>query len=247
MNVIKTSALPCLCAFALMTTAAAAQSRSNPVVDQMIEALGGRAFLDVKEIQMSGRFFAFTRGQLSGTDAFVDYIKFPDMERTEFGKDKNKTISINRGSEGWKIEGKKDPEPQTVGETAEFLSDFKTSFDYVLRFVVKHPQTTVQTLPSEIIDFKRADVVELRDAAKNRIRFYIDRNTRLPIKMQVRKGDDPKVREELFGNWHKFQDVMTPLFASRFKDGIKTMEIRAETASYNSGLSDNLFSAPSVK
>ena len=247
MNVTKAFVPSCLCAFVLMTTAAAAQSRSNQIADQMIEALGGPAFLDVKEIQISGRFFAFTRGELSGTDAFVDYIRFPDMERTEFGKEKNKTVSINRGNEGWKIEGKKDPEPQTAGETAEFLSDFKTSFDYVLRFVIRHPQTTVQTLPGEIIDFKRTDVVELRDAAKNRIRFYIDRNSHLPIKMQVRKGNDSAVREELFANWHKFQGVTTPLLVSRFKDGVKTLEIRAETASYNSGLSDNLFSAPPVK
>jgi hypothetical protein len=38
---------------------------------------------------------------------------------------------------------------------------------------------------------------------------------------------------------------MTPLFVARFKDSIKTMEIRAETVNYNSGLSDNLFAPPS--
>jgi hypothetical protein len=34
---------------------------------------------------------------------------------------------------------------------------------------------------------------------------------------------------------------MTPLFVTRYSDGVKTMEIRAETATYNSGLSENLF------
>jgi hypothetical protein len=225
----------------------AAQSRTATALDQMITALGGADFLGVKEIQSSGRFFPFTRGELSAADSFVDYIRFPDMERTEFGREKNKSVTINIGSEGWKIEPKKDPEPQTIGEVNEFLSDFRTSFDYVLRFVAKHPQTAVQILPSEIMDFKRADVVELRDSAKNRIRFYIDRNTHLPIKMQVRKAAEPGLREELFGNWHKFQGVMTPLFVSRSKDGLKTMEIRAETVSYNPGLSDNLFAPPATK
>jgi hypothetical protein len=234
----------CLCVFVFT---AVAQVRSNPVIDQMIEALGGPAFLDVKEIHTTGRFFAFTKGQLSGGDLFVDYIKFPDMERTEFGREKNKSISINKGTEGWKIEPKEEPEPQTPGQTAEFLADFKTSFDYVLRFVLKHPQTTAQILPSEIIDFKRADVVELRDAAKNRIRFYVDRASHLPVKMQVRKANESSIREELFGNWHKFQGVMTPLFVTRSKDGVKTMEIRAETAVYNSGLAETLFSPPAVK
>ena|SRR5437867_703961 len=227
-----------LCALVLTTRA---QSRANPTVDQMLDALGGQAFLDVKDIHTTGRFFGFTRGQLSGGDLFSDYIKFPDMERTEFGGPKNKSITVNRGKEGWKVEGKKDPEQQTPGEVEEFVKGFKASFDYVLRFVVKDRQTTVQNLSTEIIDFKRTDVVELRDATKNRIRFYIDRDTHLPLKMQVRRNDDGKLREEQYANWHKFEGVMTPLFISRYTDGVKTMEIRAETAVYNSGLADNLF------
>jgi len=228
----------CLCIFVVTVHA---QSRPNPTIDQMIQALGGQAFLDVKDIHTSGRFFAFTRGELSGGDLFSDYIKFPDMERTEFGGAKNKSITINRGKEGQKVEAKKDPEQQTPGEVEDFLKEFKTSLDYVLRFVLGDRQTTVQNLPTEIIDFKRTDVVELRDAAKNRIRFYIDRDTHLPQKMQVRRNDDSKLREEQYANWHKFQGVMTPLYVSRFTDGVKTMEIRAETAVYNSGLSETLF------
>ena len=233
--------------FAFLFQAAWGQSRSNPVFDQMIEALGGQTFLDVKDIHTTGRFFTFSKGDLSGSDLFSDYIKFPDMERTEFGREKNKSITINKGSEGWKIEPKNDPEPQAAVQAEEFVKNFKTSFDYVLRFVVKQPQTTIQTLPGEIIDFKRTDVVELRDSAKNRIRFYVDRQTRFPIKMQVRRADRQGIQEELYGNWHKFQGVATPLFISRSTNGVKTMEIRAETAAYSSGLSDNLFAAPAAK
>ena len=230
--------LLCLFAFALTVQA---QTRPKQTIDEMVEALGGRTFLDVKDIHTTGRFFAFTRGELSDADMFSDWIKFPDMERTEFGGPKNKAITINRAKEGMKVEGKKEPEQQTPGEGEEFLKGFKTSFDYVLRFVIKERQTTVQSLPTEIINFKRTDVVELRDSAKNLIRFYIDRQTHLPLKMQVRRNDDAKLREEQYANWHKFQDVMTPLFVSRYTDGVKTMEIRAETVVYNSDLSENLF------
>ena len=207
----------------------------------MIDALGGQTFIDVDDIHTTGRFFAFTRGELSAADLFSDFIKFPDMERTEFGGPKFKSITINRGKTGSKVEGKKDPAEQTPGEGEEFLKGFKTSFDYVLRFVVQDRQTTIQNLPTEVVNFKRTDVVEMRDAAKNLIRFYIDRETHLPVKMQVRRNDDPKLREEQYANWHKFQGVQTPLFVTRYTDGLKTMEIRAETVTYNSGLADNLF------
>jgi hypothetical protein len=230
--------LLCLC---LSTVEIYAQSRATQTTDRMIQALGGQAFLGVKDIHTTGRFFAFTRGELTGADLFSDYIKFPDMERTEFGSPKNKSITINRGKEGSKVEGKKDPEQQTPGEVEEFSKGFKTSFDYVLRFVVSDRRTTIQNLPTEIIDFKRTDVVELRDAEKNRIRFYIDRETHLPLKMQVRRSDDPKLREEQYANWHQFQGVTTALFVSRYTDGVKTMEIRAETVAYNSDLPETLF------
>jgi hypothetical protein len=236
----------CLCAL-LLTDPAGAQTKPAQVIDQMIGALGGAAFLDVRDIHTTGRFFAFTRGDLSGSDVFSDYIKFPDMERVEFGTLNRKSIKINRGKEGWTIPGKKEPLPQSAAETEEFLKGFKTSLDYVLRFVLKARQTTIQNLPTELIDFKRADVVELRDPEKNRIRFYIDRDTHLPVKMQVRRTDDPKLYEEQFANWHKFEGVMTPLYVSRLTDGVKTMEIHLETADYNPGVSDNLFAAPPSK
>jgi outer membrane lipoprotein-sorting protein len=228
----------CLCAFVL---SAHAQSRGIQPLNQMIDSLGGQTFLDVTDIHTTGRFFGFSRGELNSSDFFADYIKFPDMERTEFGGPKFKTISINRGKQGMKVEGKKEPVEQTPGEVEEFQKAFKTSFDYVLRFVANDRQTTIQNLGTEMVDFKRTDVIELRDPAKNRIRFYIDRESHLPVKLQVRRSDDSKLREEQYANWHKFQGINTPLFVTRYTDGLKTMEIHSENAVYNSNLSDTLF------
>ncbi|PYS14191.1 MAG: hypothetical protein DMG15_08895, partial [Acidobacteria bacterium] len=224
--------LLCLCVLA-GTRPAEAQTKATQLIDQMIDALGGQTFLDVKDIHTTGRFFAFTRGQLSGSDIFSDYIKLPDMERVEFGPTTRRTTQINRGKEGWKIVAKKSPEPQSPGEIEEFLKGLKTSLDYVLRFTLEERQTTVQPLPSEMIDFERIDVVELRDPEKNRIRFYIDRDTHLPIKMQVRRTEESKLHEEQYSNWHKFEGVMTALFVSRLTDTVKTMEIHLDTADYN--------------
>ncbi len=224
-----------------------AQTRANQSIDQMIDALGGAAFLDVKDIHTTGRFFGFTRGDLSSSDIFSDYIKFPDMERTEFGTLNKRSITINRGKEEWKIVGKREPENQGAAAGEEFLKGFKTSLDYFLRFIVKERQTTIQNVGGEIIDFKRVDILEVRDPEKNRITFYVDRDSHLPVKMQVRRTDESKIHEEQFNNWHKSQGVMTPMYVSRLTDGVKTMEIHLDTAAYNSGLSDNLFAPPASK
>src|ERR1041384_6859835 len=232
------------CSF-MLASVSWAQTKSNESIDQMIGALGGPAFTDVKDIHTSGRFFTFSHGDLSSSDLFSDYLKCPGMERTEFGTLNKKSITINRGKEGWKIVGKRAAEPQAAAESEEFLKAFQTSFDYVLRFVINERQTTIQKVGSEIIDFKRVDVVEVRDPEKNLITFYIDRDTHLPVKMQVRRTGESKIREEQYNNWHKFQGVMTPVYVSRVTDGVKTMEIHLDTAAYNSGLADSLFAPPS--
>jgi len=233
-----------LFAIVLFSQSLAAQTpTAEKVLDDMIQALGGKAFLDVKDIHSTGRLFTFKRGELAGSDVFGDYIKFPDMERTEFGTLRNKTIHVNRGNEGWILEGK-DLKPQSAVQIEDFLIGMKTSFDYITRFVLKQPRTTVQLTGSEIVDFKRADILEVRDASKNLIRFYIDRQTHLPAKMQVRRANKSVVQEEQYSNWHMFQGVATPLYVSRLTDNEKTMEIRLDNAMYNSNVADNLFNQP---
>src|ERR1051326_8326107 len=139
-----------VCAFSPLAVSLA-QTKASQSMDQMIDALGGEAFIDVKDIHTTGRFFAFSHGDLSSSDLFSDYLKFPDMERTEFGVINKKTITINRGKEGWKIVGKREADPQPAAESEEFLKGFKTSFDYLLRFVIQERQTTLQNIGGEII------------------------------------------------------------------------------------------------
>ncbi len=227
----------------LLSGSAGAQSpQPKKILDDMLTALGGQTYLDVDDMHTAGRFYQFKRGELAGGDTFEDYLKFPLKERTEFGKEKRKEIQINNGDKGWKITPKdKDPKEQVPAEIQEFKANFQTSIDYILRFTLSDAKTTIQHVGSEIIDFNRADLIEIRDPAKNRIVFFIDRTTKLPVKMQVRRSDEKILREERYGNWHAFQSVLTPLYVGRFTDGEKTMEIRLESAVYNSNLSDSLF------
>jgi outer membrane lipoprotein-sorting protein len=215
----------------------------------MIQALGGKVFLEVKEIQTKGRFYGFKRDQVASADLFTDYLKFPNMERTEFGREKEKTIQINRGIDGWVIKppvkkGDPDIEEQTPAQTESFLNKFKTAFDYMVRFVASTPQASVLNAGSEVVDFKRSDILEIRDAQKNLMRVFVDRETGLPLKSQTRLAGESLLDEEIYANWHRFDGVMTPLMVVRFKDGVKTMEIRTESVEYNPGFADSLFSPP---
>jgi hypothetical protein len=219
--------------------------QAKKILDEMMQALGGQAYLDVNDIHKTGRFYTFKHDTPTGGDYISQYIKYPMMERTEIGIAKFKQITINNGKEGWKSVPKdKEPQEQLPAEIAEFQTSFKTSLDYVVRFTLAEPKTTFLLVGSEILDFNRADVIELRDAVKNRIVLYVDRNTKLPIKMRVYRSDEKIMREERFVNWHSFQGIQVPLFVGRYADGAKTMEIRLENATFDSGLADTLFTVP---
>jgi outer membrane lipoprotein-sorting protein len=246
---IRTLAVFLVAVAALGMTAGAQTPSAEKVFDSMIEALGGKAYLEVKEIQVTGRYFTFRRDAVNGSELYADFIKFPDMERTEYGKEKEKRIDINKGQEGWKVtpplKGKiPEVQPQTKSQTLEFLEAFRTSFDYVPRFVVRTPRTSLVNAGTELVEYKRTDVLEIRDAQKNLMRIYVDRQTHLPVKVQMRNADESTVKEESYANWHKFDGVMTPLMVVRYKDGVKTQEIRAEKVSYNPGFPDSLFAPP---
>jgi outer membrane lipoprotein-sorting protein len=225
----------------LLSTPALAQSNAREILDKAIQKLGGAAYREVKDIEAHGRFFQFQRGQMVGGEFYTDYLKFPDKERTEFGK-KGKTVRINNGDKGWNVQDK-EVEAQIEDQVEVFWEEFKVSLDYILRIVVDEEETTVQFVGREMLDFKRVDILELRNEDRTRINLYIERDSGLLVKKTVRRLDDPSVHEEIYSNYHLIQDVLTPLLITRYTDGAKTMELRMSEVIYNTGVSDLLFSA----
>jgi hypothetical protein len=221
-------------------TVSRAQQNATQILDRAIEALGGAAYREVRDVTATGRVYQFQRGELIGLEVFRDYIKFPDKERTEFGKDGN-LVRVNNGSEGWNINDG-EVEAQREEQVEVFWEEFKVSLDYLLRFAIHRPESTLQYIGREMIDFKRADVVEIRDEDRTRIDLYIDRESGFILKKTVRRLDDPRVHEEVYSNYHLLQSVMTPLLIDRYTDGVATNQIRIDEIIYNSDLSDQLFS-----
>ena len=62
-----------------------------------------KQFLDVKEIQTSGRFFMFNRGEVSQSDLYVRLHQVSGHGPDRVRKGEDKACPINRGLEGWNI------------------------------------------------------------------------------------------------------------------------------------------------
>jgi hypothetical protein len=229
----------------LGTPAGAQSDKATTVINDMITALGGKAFLEVREIQSSGKIFGFKNDAMSGSDVFVDYVKFPDKRRTEYGTYRIKPMEIINGETGWNIELPK-IEAKPPAEAKSLQAGFKTGFQYVARFILNRPGVVLQHVGTEMISFKSNDVIEFRDSG-NLLRLFVDQQSHLPTKIEVRRQGETFLREEQFANWHDYQGIKTALFIIRLKDGEREREIRFDNVSYNPGMADSLFAPPAAR
>jgi hypothetical protein len=104
------------------------------IIKRAIEAYGGAAYLNVHTVIGHGLYTTFRDGVSQLPAAFVDYIVYPDKERTEFIGGGTRIIQTNYGDQGWNFDGAvkniKDQKPEQI---EDYKFGVKTSIDYFLR------------------------------------------------------------------------------------------------------------------
>jgi hypothetical protein len=114
--------------------APASDPKAEAIIAKGIEAVGGNAFLNVKTVVGRGFYTTFNQGMSQIPARFLDYIVFPDKERTEFSGGGIKTIQTNDGDTGWLYDGgPKAITDMKAPQIESFKRAMRTSFDNVLR------------------------------------------------------------------------------------------------------------------
>jgi hypothetical protein len=97
--------------FALTVHAQASSSevsvdeKSQQIIDKAVEAMGGQAYLNVSTTIGKGFFTSYAQGMSQIPAKFLDYIVYPDRERTEFTSGGIRTIQTNVADKGWVFDG----------------------------------------------------------------------------------------------------------------------------------------------
>src|SRR5215204_3977683 len=79
--------------------------KSQQIIDHAIEVLGGQKYLGVQTVIGKGFYTTFKDGVSQIPARFLDYISYPDSERTEFSGAGIRTIQTNIGNTGWTFDG----------------------------------------------------------------------------------------------------------------------------------------------
>jgi hypothetical protein len=224
--------------------------KARQVLQQTIQALGGSAYQNLRDSTCEGRLSSFGHsGELMGFDTYYDLSKFPDKVRTEHSKKRN-IIEVFNGDKGWVLDkgGVADAPPAQVKAWTDHL---KKDIDHVLRYRINEPGMILRYAGTDVVDLKEVSWVEMTDSDDQTIRLALDSITHFPVR-EVVNWQDPasQLRTEQiyeFSNYHAISGIETPYQVSGSRNGLRTYQAFIDTCSYNTGLSDSLFTRESLQ
>src|SRR5881275_1155963 len=77
--------------------------KARQLLNQMVQALGGQAYLSYQTIEQEGRLYGFSHGRPVGVGApFWRFWRWPDKERIELTKQRD-IIQIWDCDKGWEV------------------------------------------------------------------------------------------------------------------------------------------------
>ena len=228
------------------------------LLDEMVEALGGQAWLDRKDMQVSGRAAAFFQGQPNlNIVEYTGWRQFPDAthpaaERLGFLTDKSvilpgkkiDVVQIWTADNGFEVTYK--------GRTTlpkEQVEDYERRRNHSIESIVndwlRAPGVMVIAEGTDMLNRRMVDKVTVLSANNDAVTIDLDSTTHLPMRRkfewrnQTFKDLDEDVEE--YSDYHTIQGLPTPFTMTRYHNGEIAGQRFLTKVQYNQGLSPDLF------
>ena len=220
-------------------------AKAQELLDRAVQALGGDAFVNVQTSYLEGRVYGFRRGDLSGLAQVVQYIRYPDQFREEYGDDRE--IHITNGDQGWMIDiNGIHPVPEEEMQSRREAASMRAF--YVLRYRLGEEGSIVEYVERDLWENRHVDVVRFVDRENNAMTISLDGLTALPVRA-TRVYRNPQTRErieevETFANYFTRDGIATPRRMMRLRNGVRVFEAVIRQAQHNIPHQDSLFQPP---
>jgi hypothetical protein len=228
------------------------------LLDEMVEALGGQAWLDRKDMQVSGRTAAFFRGQPNGTVIeFTGWRRFPgsgqpEAERIGFLSDKSMIlpgkkidiVQIYTADNIYEVTYKGRTElPKDI--VTEYLRRRNHSIESVVREWIKAPGVMMISEGQTMVERRMADKVTVLSANNDAVTIELDATTHLPLrrtfKWRNEQFKDYDEDAETYDDYHTVNGLPTAYTLTRYRNGDMVNQRFYTKVIYNQGLSPDLF------
>jgi hypothetical protein len=220
--------------------------RAKAVLDQTIKALGGSAYMNIKDISQEGRTFSFYHGRPSSLGVvFWRFYKFPDKDRIELTKQRD-VIYVYQGDKGYEVTFK-GPHPQDPKDLTDYLRRRHFSLDWVLRKWLLEPGIALFYEGQTVAEEKPVEQVTVMNAHNEGVTLYVGIDDHLPVKKTFSWRDttdkERNIEDEVYDNYRDVQGIMTPHTVTRFYNGDMSSQRFITKVGYNQGTSDSQFDA----
>jgi hypothetical protein len=219
--------------------------QARTVLNAMVQALGGQAWLNIKNQERQGHLAAFFHNQPDpGTTRFWDFHAWPDHDRTEYTVHRD-VVQIYAGREGWEVtyRGKK-ALPQD--QVDDFLRRRDHSIEVAVKVWLNDPKTILVFEGQHLAERHLADQVTLISAENEAITILTDAQTHLPLRRTFQWRDpiykDKNLDAEEYDDYHPVDGFPTPLRITRFKNDDMVRQIYLDKVTYNQELPPDIWS-----
>ena len=232
--------------------------RGRALIDQMIKALGGDAWLNRKTMYIEAHGSSFFRGQPNPyIIEFREYHRFaasgqPEAERVGFltkrgallpGK-KIDVVQIWKDGKGVEItyKGKTDlPKDQVE----EFYRRRTHSIEEVVRNWINQPGVMIIPEGTSMVERRMADKVTVLTANNDAVTLELDANTHLPLRrtFQWRNQQFKDFDEDAedYADYHTIQGIPTAMTITRYKNGDMVSQRFITKVTYNEPIDPSMF------
>ena len=230
---------------------ASPEQRGKLLLDEMVSALGGDAWLNRKTETLEGRTAAFFQGAPDpGVIEYHEFRRFaasgePDADRLEFTK-KRDIIQIWDDKSGTEVTYKGN-QPLPKDQVEETLRRRAHSIEEVVRTWLKMPGVMVVGEGTSMVGRRMADKVTVLSPNNDAVTLELDAATHLPLRRTYQwrneKFKDHDEESEDYEDYHTIQGLPTAFTITRYKNGDMTGQRYLVKVSYNEPLPASLFDA----
>lgn len=234
----------------VMDDAAKNAAQARAALDAMVKAMGGDAWLNMRNQVRQGHLAAFFQGRPDpGTTKFWEFHSWPDRDRTEFTAHRD-VVQFYLGREAWEVtyRGKK---PLPAEQADDFMRRRDHSIEIAVKVWMKDPNTILIYEGQHLAERHLADQVTLISAQNEAITIQIDSQTHLPLRRTFQWRDpvykDKNTDAEEYDGYRVVDGIPTPYTITRFKNDDMVRQLFIDKVTFNQDLPADFWSVDAAE
>jgi hypothetical protein len=229
--------------------------KAEQIVQRAVKALGGDRYLQIKSVIGHGLFTDYKDGISQIPMKFVDYISYPDKERTEFTGGGEHIIQTNFPNGGWIFDGAaltlKD---QSQAQLEEFRIATRSSVENLL-----HGWWRAQNAKLSYVGRREAGIVGRRNETVRLtypddfwVEYEFSADDGMPAKVLYQHKEKNRDTEEMedvkeedrLAKPITTDGVVSPFIIDHYRNGIQTSRVAYDSVEFNKSIPESLFAKP---